>query len=177
MDGCSYCNRSNPSKRCSKRHTKCLKKLFCDKVCEQAAHKKVTVVSSEGQENLQESTTTGHPDTKAKAAADANKKKKDKKAKKKPNAGTTRCSGEFWWAWYPSDIFQLAYLKSYNVYASMPWSNFQLNIKPRMSCLNTCFSSRFLPNAILLQYNIYNIAYCSSSKTIDEFCLLDQLKT
>ena len=97
-DGCSYCNRSNPSKRCSKRHTKCLKKLFCDKVCEQAAHKKVTVVSSEGQENLQESTTTGHPDTKAKAAADANKKKKDKKAKKKPNAGTTRCSGEFWWA-------------------------------------------------------------------------------
>ena len=54
-------------------------------------------MSSEGQENLQESTTTGHPDTKAKAAADANKKKKDK-AKKKPNAGTTRCSGEFWWA-------------------------------------------------------------------------------
>ena len=88
--GCSNCNRSNPSKRCSKRHAKCLKKLFCDSICEQAAHKKKTVVvSSEGQENLQEAITTVSDDTKAKAEIAAAKKKKDKKAKKKPNAGTT----------------------------------------------------------------------------------------
>ena len=33
-----------------------------------------------------------------KAKAAEKKKKADKKAKKKPNQGTTRCSGEFWWA-------------------------------------------------------------------------------
>jgi hypothetical protein len=31
---CSSCSLANATKRCSKRHAKCLKKLFCDKVCE-----------------------------------------------------------------------------------------------------------------------------------------------
>ena len=96
-DGCAHCNRSNPSKRCAKRHAKCLTKLFCDSVCEKAAHqKKGTVASPENNENLEQSSKT-ETVAKSKAALAADKKKKaEKKAKKKPNQGTTRCSGEFW---------------------------------------------------------------------------------
>ena len=31
---CSFCKKSKATKRCSKRHAKCLKKIFCDSVCE-----------------------------------------------------------------------------------------------------------------------------------------------
>ena len=31
---CSLCKKSKATKRCSKRHAKCLKKIFCDSVCE-----------------------------------------------------------------------------------------------------------------------------------------------
>merc|ERR1712039_756349 len=37
---CSFCKKSKATKRCSKRHAKCLKKIFCDSVCETQAHKK-----------------------------------------------------------------------------------------------------------------------------------------
>ena len=96
--GCATCNRSNPTKRCSKRHAKCLKKLFCDSVCESAAHKKKTeAVVAENNENLDVSSKTTLATKSKEALAIAKKKKAEKKAKKKmPNQGTTRCSGEFW---------------------------------------------------------------------------------
>jgi len=37
---CAYCKKANPSKRCSKRHPKCLKKMFCNESCEISGHKK-----------------------------------------------------------------------------------------------------------------------------------------
>ena len=37
---CGYCKKIGPTKRCSKRHPKCIKKLFCNETCEQMAHKK-----------------------------------------------------------------------------------------------------------------------------------------
>eukprot|EP00090_Calanus_glacialis_P029589 TRINITY_DN4749_c0_g1_i2.p1 TRINITY_DN4749_c0_g1~~TRINITY_DN4749_c0_g1_i2.p1 ORF type:complete len:117 (-),score=42.89 TRINITY_DN4749_c0_g1_i2:82-432(-) len=37
---CGFCKKSDPTKRCSKRHPKCLKKMFCNETCEIAAHKK-----------------------------------------------------------------------------------------------------------------------------------------
>merc|ERR1712217_506523 len=40
MNTCNFCNKENPSKRCSKRHPKCIKKLFCNTTCEELAHKK-----------------------------------------------------------------------------------------------------------------------------------------
>eukprot|EP00088_Acartia_fossae_P014514 TRINITY_DN1777_c0_g1_i7.p1 TRINITY_DN1777_c0_g1~~TRINITY_DN1777_c0_g1_i7.p1 ORF type:complete len:164 (-),score=34.44 TRINITY_DN1777_c0_g1_i7:475-966(-) len=40
--GCSYCGKTNPipTKRCLKRHPKCMKKLFCSETCEVMSHKK-----------------------------------------------------------------------------------------------------------------------------------------
>ena len=97
IEGCAHCKRSNPTKRCAKRHAKCITKLFCDSTCESAAHKKkIAVPTPEANENLEQSSNTAIV-TKTKAELAAEKKKKaDKKAKKKPNQGTTRCSGEFW---------------------------------------------------------------------------------
>jgi len=37
---CAYCKKPSPSKRCSKRHPKCLKKMFCNESCETLSHKK-----------------------------------------------------------------------------------------------------------------------------------------
>ena len=90
---CANCKRSNPTKRCAKRHAKCLTKLFCDSVCEKGAHQRKNV---ETLQEIDENLETAKPE-KSKALTAAEKKKKaDKKAKKKPNQGTTRCSGEFW---------------------------------------------------------------------------------
>merc|ERR1712179_85211 len=37
---CNFCKKQGPTKRCAKRHPKCIKKLFCNEVCEMMAHKK-----------------------------------------------------------------------------------------------------------------------------------------
>ena len=37
---CAHCKKSKPTKRCAKRHPKCLEKLFCNETCEMLAHKK-----------------------------------------------------------------------------------------------------------------------------------------
>ena len=39
-NSCGFCKKADAGKRCSKRHPKCLKKLFCNETCEAAAHKK-----------------------------------------------------------------------------------------------------------------------------------------
>lgn len=96
---CAHCKRSNPTKRCTKRHAKCLPKLFCDLVCEKAAHQKKTIVDlKENDENIEETDKISIAKKSEAAKAAQKKKKAEKKAKQKPNKGTTRCSGEFWWA-------------------------------------------------------------------------------
>ena len=72
---CAFCQKTKPSKRCSKRHPKCLKKMFCNESCESMAHKKKE-----------------DPQTASKVPVKkADSKKKSKKDKHK-NSG-----GEFWW--------------------------------------------------------------------------------
>merc|ERR1719234_1313491 len=74
--GCSYCKKPNPMKRCSKRHPKCLKKMYCSETCEALAHedKKAAAVKKQAA---------------SKAAA-------AKKASKVKNWKNTD-SGQFWW--------------------------------------------------------------------------------
>ena len=72
---CAFCKKAEPTKRCSKRHPKCLKKLFCDEACENLGHKK--------------------KDDDKKDVKDADKKKEDakkKKSKQKKNPEHAHCS-------------------------------------------------------------------------------------
>jgi len=73
---CSFCKKSGPTKRCSKRHPKCLPKMFCNDTCESLAHedKKAALVKKD----------------KAKVAA---AKKKGMKNRDWKNTD----SGQFWW--------------------------------------------------------------------------------
>ena len=68
---CDFCKKSGPTKRCSKRHPKCLTKMFCNESCELGAHKK-------------KEDPTAAAKVAAKKAAD---KKKKAKAKKENNFG------------------------------------------------------------------------------------------
>ena len=74
---CAFCKKSGPAKRCSKRHQKCLVKMFCNETCESLAHedKKAALVKKEA--------------NKAVAA----KKKATQKVKNWKNTD----SGQFWW--------------------------------------------------------------------------------
>eukprot|EP00088_Acartia_fossae_P056698 TRINITY_DN6604_c0_g2_i8.p1 TRINITY_DN6604_c0_g2~~TRINITY_DN6604_c0_g2_i8.p1 ORF type:complete len:191 (-),score=59.95 TRINITY_DN6604_c0_g2_i8:302-835(-) len=76
---CNYCSKPNPTKRCVKRHPKCLQKLFCNETCETLAHKKSSAVDN----------------NKAVVGAKAGGKKVDTK-KKKGKKGE-KPTGEFWW--------------------------------------------------------------------------------
>ena len=73
---CAFCKKAEPTKRCSKRHPKCLKKIFCDEACENLAHKK-------------------KDDDKKKDMKEVDKKKeesKKKKSKQKKNPEHAHCS-------------------------------------------------------------------------------------
>ena len=74
---CAHCKKTDPKKRCSKRHPKCLKKMFCNETCEGLAHedRKAAVVKKE-------------------AAKVANAKKK---AGSKIKNWKNTDSGQFWW--------------------------------------------------------------------------------
>merc|ERR1711997_899084 len=74
---CAFCKKTGPVKRCSKRHQKCLAKMFCNETCESLAHedKKAALVKKEA--------------NKAVAA----KKKASQKVKNWKNTD----SGQFWW--------------------------------------------------------------------------------
>merc|ERR1711997_157528 len=72
---CAFCKKASPTKRCSKRHPKCLKKMFCNEACETQSHKK------------KESAAVKPASTTAKVAA------KKKKAKKENRSDF----GAMWW--------------------------------------------------------------------------------
>ena len=46
---CAFCKKTGPTKRWSKRHSKCLPKMFCNETCESLAHvdKKAATVKKE----------------------------------------------------------------------------------------------------------------------------------
>ena len=73
---CAFCKKPGPIKRCSKRHPKCLTKMFCNDTCEALAHedKKAALVKKQA----------------SKAAA---AKKKGMKNSDWKNTD----SGQFWW--------------------------------------------------------------------------------
>ena len=73
---CAFCSKPGPIKRCSKRHPKCLPKMFCNETCEALAHedKKAALAKKEA----------------SKVAA---AKKKGSKIKNWKNTD----SGQFWW--------------------------------------------------------------------------------
>ena len=73
---CTFCKKTGPTKRCSKRHPKCLPKMFCNDTCESLAHedKKAALVKKEA----------------SKVAAAKKKGMKNKDWKNKD-------SGQFWW--------------------------------------------------------------------------------
>ena len=68
---CSHCKKSKPSKRCTKRHTKCLQKIFCNDTCEMLSHKKKEDANAEN--------------TKTENTKKVEAKKKKTKEKKKEN--------------------------------------------------------------------------------------------
>merc|ERR1712129_411638 len=75
-NSCGFCKKADAGKRCSKRHPKCLKKMFCNETCETAAHKKKVT-----------------PEEAAKAAAKkAADKKKKSKSKKENNFGHVKAT-------------------------------------------------------------------------------------
>jgi len=69
---CAHCGLKGPVKRCSKRHPKCMKKMFCNESCETFAHKVAKPLAA----------ATGN--------TDPVKKKKKKKIGERPTT-------EFWW--------------------------------------------------------------------------------
>ena len=68
---CSHCKKSKPSKRCTKRHMKCLQKIFCNDTCEMLSHKKKEDANAEN--------------TKTENTKKVEAKKKKTKEKKKEN--------------------------------------------------------------------------------------------
>ena len=102
IDSCAYCAKIGATKRCVKRHAKCLKKLFCDEICEKASHKgllKKTI--DENKDHLNQVVDIGDDtieadDSEAKVAEKALKAKK-KKAKKAAAKGKKGSSDQFWW--------------------------------------------------------------------------------
>ena len=74
---CAFCKKTGPTKRCSKRHQKCLAKMFCNETCESLAHedKKAALVKKEAHKAV------------------AAKKKASQKVKNWKNTD----SGQFWW--------------------------------------------------------------------------------
>ena len=120
---CSFCNKPKATKRCSKgpkKHPKCLKKIFCDSVCEtqvcitksgirgvffigfitclQSHKKKVEAVEAKPKEGTPNQEKEETEDKKnLKTEADRLKAAKAKKARKAANAAKKGNDGSFWW--------------------------------------------------------------------------------
>ena len=90
----------NPTKKCSKSHSRCKGILFCDKSCELNSHKKQKEEENAKKESeCQEEESENIDDTLNKEMTEAAKaeKAKKKKAKKLANKEKTKGDGAFWW--------------------------------------------------------------------------------
>ena len=96
---CAFCSKEKATKRCSKRHAKCLKKLFCDKICETSGHrvKKPDPPPSEEAENAEEPSQENAEALAKRQEQEKVMKAKKKKAKKAANAAKKGSDGQFWW--------------------------------------------------------------------------------
>lgn len=77
---CSHCKKTKPSKRCAKRHMKCLQKIFCNETCEMLSHKK------------KEDPNADNPKTETAKKVDTKKKKTKEKKKENMRHGHVRAS-------------------------------------------------------------------------------------
>ena len=97
---CELCRAENPIKKCSKSHSRCKGKLFCNKNCEFGFHKREKEAKEEeaktedapSKENEEEIRRKEELDAVAKA-----EKAKLKKAKKIANKDKSKGDGAFWW--------------------------------------------------------------------------------
>ena len=98
---CKFCEKaSNPTKKCSKSHSRCKGLLFCDKNCELNHHKKEKEAEKEAQaKNVEENSENVENDVLTKEMSEAAKieKAKKKKARKQAIKGKKENEGNFWW--------------------------------------------------------------------------------
>jgi hypothetical protein len=96
IDPCAFCYKPEPIKKCSKSHSRCKGKLFCDKICETQSHKKVVEQPTTEEGAVNENDTENDLLEKQMSEAAKAEKAKKKKARKNGKAGTKN-DGEFWW--------------------------------------------------------------------------------
>ena len=99
---CGSCGAEKPVKKCSKSHTRCKGKLFCNKTCEFEHHKKEKEAKEKELEAQKpeeaaedEENAALKKELEAVAKAEKAKLKKAKKQAKKENK--SKGDGEFWW--------------------------------------------------------------------------------
>ncbi len=91
---CAYCGKQGGTKRCTKRHRRCLQLLFCDRVCEEAAHRRRDGVKKEAEEG--DKCHLESPEDEKAAAS--KKRKQQQRAKKVVCRGSLDyCQDQFWW--------------------------------------------------------------------------------
>merc|ERR1712241_1184806 len=94
-----FCKKPNPTKQCSKSHSRCKGKLFCDKNCEMSSHKEektkaleaTAMADTENSSEKDENQMKLAKELEAAAKAEKALKKKAKKKNKKDHN-----DGEFW---------------------------------------------------------------------------------
>jgi hypothetical protein len=85
---CAHCQKSEPVKKCSKSHSRCKGKLFCDKICETQSHKKVVEQSTNENDAINENDTENDLLEQEMSEAAKAEKAKKKKARKQASKGT-----------------------------------------------------------------------------------------
>merc|ERR1712170_301510 len=89
---------SNPTKKCSKSHSRGKRLFFCDKNCELNHHKKEKEAEKEAQaKNVKENSENLDVLTKEMSEAAKIEKAKKKKARKQAIKGKKENEGNFWW--------------------------------------------------------------------------------
>merc|ERR1712154_585259 len=66
--GCALCQKPNPVKKCSKSHSRCKGKLFCDKNCEMSSHKEEKTKALEATAKLEAENSSEKDENEAKLA-------------------------------------------------------------------------------------------------------------
>ena len=97
---CDLCGAENPTKKCSKSHSRCKGKLFCNKNCEKTFCKKTREAKEEEAKTEEAPSKENEEEIRRKEELDAvakAEKAKLKKAKKMANKDKSKGDGAFWW--------------------------------------------------------------------------------
>merc|ERR1712223_339842 len=98
--GCVFCQKPNPTKKCSKSHSRCKGKLFCNKNCEKTFCKKTREAKEEEAKTEEAPSKENEEEIRRKEELDAvakAEKAKLKKAEKMANKDKSKGDGAFWW--------------------------------------------------------------------------------